>query len=319
MATSAGYDGAALCATARVVDAALDGSALARLRTALSGPLVVVAAGATRPAAVLWARLHERAGHLAWVATPGDFISRGAPPGCAVLLVSVSGANQDILAAEAVATRSGARVFAAVCDAASPLAERLGAMGGVIRVPPPPLGEAFVGPQRGVPFSILAARLYGDQVDWRPALLGARPAPPPPNRPALVVSLGAGLAAPAAVDLAQRAVESGYAPAQCSDPRDFSHGGFMTVAARPEESLVVLFALPEQRAYLDRYCQAFPPSVRTVRLDATHAGIVGALELMTAGLQTFHAAMATHGPSPTYASVPAWGRALHLTPLAGAG
>ncbi len=244
-------------------------------------------------------------------------MARGAPPGWGVLLISVSGNNQDTLAAAEAAIAGGGPVFAALCEVDSKLARQLRASGhgeGIIAVPKPPLGQEFVGPHRGVPFTILATRLY-TELDWVRPIRRGEPVPAPAERPGLIVSLGAGLAAPAALDFAQRALESGFAPALCTDPRDFSHGGFMAITERQRSTLVVVFAMASQRAYLERYCARFPSTLPCLRIEAAEDGPSGALELMTAGLRTFHAALERQGLAPTYASVPEWGRDLHHTSL----
>ena len=108
-------------ALAQRVEAKLVGWRLNRLRSALRGPLVVVCAGALRPVAALWARLHEAHGHPAWTVTPYDFIERSMPQDTQVLILSRGGRHHDILAAVRHAHRLGCSVHAVVESAKAPL------------------------------------------------------------------------------------------------------------------------------------------------------------------------------------------------------
>ena len=80
----------ALARAAEETESSLVGWRVERLRTALDGPLAVVAAGVPRAAALLWARLHEAWGRPAWATTPYEIAQRGLPQGARALVLSIA-------------------------------------------------------------------------------------------------------------------------------------------------------------------------------------------------------------------------------------
>lgn len=294
-------------------EAQLVGWRVTRMREALAGaPLCVVAAGATHGAAQLWARLHEETGHPAWAATPYDFVARPLPARTRVLMLSTSGRHHDVLRAARHAVQRAPTVHAVVCQPGTPLADVLrdaGDQNGVLTLRAAEIGDEGLLPVHGVlPMLTLAARVRGVGGLLAPVFRAAEGAAVPLERPRDVVVLGAGLAAPAASDLAVKVRESGLCPAAAHDPRDFAHGAFM--AYLPGHTVVVALGLLGQRAYLDRYLGDLPAPA--LRLQATRGGVEGALELFAQGALTLAALARAHGTWPARTDVPAWaGRLYH--------
>lgn len=276
--------------TARDIEQAITKEQAAALRARLDGPLAVVAAGGSMPAAAFWAQLHERyANQPAWALPPFALVDRGVPSGARVLVLSAGGGHHDVLRAARAATGAGAVASAVVCRPSSPLSRWMTEAGGpdaVLELPKPVAADKVLAVHAMVPLLVAAARLYGGVGPWAPCF-GAPAEPASPSRPRYVVSLGTGFAAPAAMDFAYKCKESGLAPAWYDDVRDFAHGPFITLDRVPEGALVVAFATGEQRAYLERYLEGFPTSARVVLVSVASSGITAGLELFARSMRTF--------------------------------
>lgn len=301
--------------TAERAEAALVGWRVDRLRAALRGPLAVVAAGCTATAARLWALLHRRSGQPAWVLTPDGLAEEGVPPGAGVLVISASGRHHDVLRAARIALDAGAPTHAVVADPDAPLVSLLRARDDrhqVMVLPPPVKRDQVLAVHGLVPLLVVAAQVYGEGGPFAPFFSRAEPAPVPTIRPRLVAALGSGLAGPAAFDFACRTIESGIGAAWSTDARNFAHGGFMPLADRGDEAVVVSFALPAQRAYLDRYFRVFDAGVPVVRVETPFAGTAGALDLLARGLVTFERLLLQHRQPPRIEDLPSWGAAIYF-------
>lgn len=280
----------------------------------LDGPRVFVASGATAPAACLWARAHEAAGHAAWWRTPDALEARPLPPGARVVLISVSGGNHDILRAARVARARGALALVLTAAPDAPLAVAAREAGAPVWRFPMPDGEAWIAnPLRLVALTMGAARVYGGEADWAAQLDATAPGDRPWRaRPRLIFSLGSGFAAPAAFDLSEKAVETGYAPALRADVRNFAHGALMLAAGAPEGTAAVLFTTPRGRAYAERFAAGLPPGMDRVVVAAGAEGLAGAVALLGRGTRLLDAALARDGVAPTHHDVPEWGASLHF-------
>lgn len=278
----------------------------------LAGPAVFVASGATGPAARLWASLHARAGHPAWTMTPYELEHSALPDRTTVALISVSGGNHDIVrtAHLAGARRHPMCAFTATPD--SPMATILRAAGQPIHLlPEPPDEHLLASPLRIVGLAVAAARVYGGPGRWGDVLVDGPCAAELPRRPRLLFGLGAGLAAPAAHDLCEKALESGYAPAVWTDLRNLAHGGLMAMAGDPSSAAVVLFCTAPQAEYTRRYAAALPSELATVVVQSAADGPHAALELIGAGIRLFESALQAAKMYPTHHAVPRWGREIH--------
>jgi hypothetical protein len=301
--------------TAERTEAALVGWRLDRLRRAIDGPLAVVASGGSMTAARFWVLLHRRAGSPAWALTPDGLIEEGVPPGTRVLILSAAGRHHDVLRAARRAIDLRVPTHAVVGDGEAPLGALLRGHDDshqVFVLPRPERRDQVLAVHALVPFLVLAAQLYGEGEPVAPVFDGATAADLPEGRAGMVVSLGAGVGAPAAFDFAWRTLESGFAPAWSTDARNFAHGAFMPFVQRGGDGMVLSFAPRAQRAYLDAYFRAFDPAVQVVRIETALDGAMGALDLLVRGLATFDRLLARHRVEPRIEDLPAWGTAIYF-------
>ncbi|MCA9538305.1 MAG: hypothetical protein KC620_05425 [Myxococcales bacterium] len=137
----------------------------------------------------------------------------------------------------------------------------------------------------------------------------------PSGRPRDVVVLGSGLAAPAAMDFAQKLRECGFAPARQTDPRDFAHGDFMAFDAA--QTWMVAFGHGAQLAYLGRYLDPLPAELSVARVFDPDPGAAGAIGLFARARASFAALVEAHALHPGPADVPRWAGRLYQLPLDG--
>ncbi len=275
----------------------LVGWRIERLRTALDGPLAVVAAGQTHAAALLWARLHEAGGHPAWAMTPYDLLHRGVSPGVRVLVLSVSGRHHDLLAAARLVAGEHPTI-AVTCDRSAPLARVVrGAAddSDAVVLPRAP------SPASIVPMAVLAARVYAGMGSWVAAFRSARPATLHATPPRTVVCVGAGLAYPAAYDFAARCLCTGFAPARATDIRNLAHAESASYDPT-RDWLLAAAAGPEQRTYIKRATETLPDGAASICLESDRTDAHAALELLGQSIVTFAALEDPSGDRPDWAT-----------------
>ncbi|MFO0589690.1 MAG: hypothetical protein U0441_19280 [Polyangiaceae bacterium] len=304
----------ALEQTARDAEGAFSASQIDAFRRTIDGPLAVVAAGGSGPAASFWAQLHERTtGYPAWPISPFALVDRGVPRGARVVLLSAAGSNHDILQAARRAIESKWPASAVVCRVESPLGQLVKEAGGAdsaLEMAKPTAADQILAVHAMVPLLVAAARVYGGVGPWAGCLSGAGTVIAT-ERPRYVVSLGTGLAGPAAADFAYKCKESGLCPAWYDDVRDFAHGPFLTIHNVPEGALLAAFSTGPQRDYMDRFVARLPDTLRVARITAEGDGIGAGLSLFASAMRTFEplarAADVLYGPE----RIPAWGAAIH--------
>jgi hypothetical protein len=295
--------------TALVAEAALDEASFAGLRERIAGPLAVVASGGGTPGALLWAQLHAASGYPAWPMTPHELIEQGVPAGARVLLLSSGARHHDILRVARHAAAAGWPMSAVTCSPGAPLAgivrEAAASEEAVLELQAPLHADPFLPVHGTIPILLMAAHFYGGSGPFAPCF-EMQPEAVPAGRPRALAALGAGVAAPAALDLAVKAQESGLCSAFSTDVRNVSHGQLVAIARAPEEGLVVVFGAAAQRAYLDRWTGCLPPSLPVLRLEVDGAGPGAALALMARGLRTFEALAVAAGHPLGFEHVPRW-------------
>ena len=299
--------------TAAELEQALNPRALERFRARLDGPLAVVASGGSFTAAVLWARLHETAGHPAWAMTPYSFAERTLPAGTRVALLSVGGNHHDILRTARLARDRGYDLRAVTGRGDSPLARevmRHVSPDDLLVTPESRHADGLIAVHGTVVFSVLAAHLYTSAGPWAPCFdaggVALRTSPP-----SFVVAFGAGPGEPAAVDFANKCQESGLAPAWHTDLRHFAHGQWMSLHADPDGLLLVAFASRSQRPYLERFAAVLPSSITLRPIVVDTDGTEAALSLLSRSMRSFETLVALGRGAPTLEDVPPWCRTLY--------
>jgi D-arabinose 5-phosphate isomerase GutQ len=284
-------------------------------------PLVIVGSGGSVSAGELAMRLHVAyAGLPASVLTPLEFIRRPVPDDSAVLLLSASGRNPDILAAARHAVSAECQVIAALLTRpGSPLARQLRAARHalVLEVAGPVRSDGFLATNSLLLSSALLLRSYGAPL---PSTLPSFEGEPDGYTDAgllreiltrqSVVALASNWALPAAVDLESRWGESGLAPITVLDPRNFAHGRHTGLARRHDATFVLGMAAGEDRV-LEETLGILPPQLSVGLLQSRLSGPAGGLDLIARVIQLTGPGSADRGFDAGRPVVPAFGRQLY--------
>ncbi|MEZ4465837.1 MAG: hypothetical protein R3F43_15590 [bacterium] len=182
--------------------------------------------------------------------------------------------------------------------------------GDVTVLPRPPQPATLADPRVAVPMLALAGSVHGGvDLDTLEAL---QVPPPPAERPALVICLGTGLAAPAAADFASRCRESGLALAVATDRRDATHGDLLQVD--PARTWLVQFFDPAEAGQIDAYNRRLPAELAVTCVQAGGPLSTGAIALCVAGGLLFQATADRFAVHPRVEALPEWMKALYRLP-----
>jgi len=282
-------------------------------------PLVAVGSGGSATAAHLAALLHRfQAGSFARYTTPLELLlSEPNLRDAAVLLLSASGKNRDVLAALECCIQRDARTVATLCTRrGSPLATRARRFerGYVFEEDAPSGKDGFLATNSLLATCIFIARAYGAKLPERFSAEGPWQVPDVSGRYVVEVLHG-GWSSPVATDLESKLNESAIASAQLSDYRNFGHGRHFWLARRASDTIVVALITPETSRLAARTCALLPQEVPVFELRTIHEGPLGTIDLL---LQGFHLVGILGGRQafdPGRPTVPEFGRKLyHLAP-----
>lgn len=294
------------------------------IRAVASHPLLVVGSGGSVSAAYLVARLHQSFARLpARVITPFEFILLPPDQLSAVLLLSGSGSNPDIInAAKHAATAEYPVVAAVVARTGSPLVSLLRGYryGYCVEFAPPSGKDGFLATNSLLATVVLLTRTYGSVFNQN-----ATPVTIPTvdhdvdsralDRPLLTV-LAAGWSWPAATDFESKCNEAGLGTVVCTDYRNFAHGRHYGLERRSRNTTVVAFVSPDCESVASATLKGLPSEVPVVRVSTESADATGAIELL---LQTFELVgrIAARGKiDPGQPRVPDFGRKLYHMDIA---
>jgi DNA-binding MurR/RpiR family transcriptional regulator len=279
-------------------------------------PLIAVGSGGSSTAAHLAALLHRyRCRGFARHATPLELmLSEPGLHGAALLLLSASGKNRDVLDALDHGLRFDARTIATICtQSGSPLAARARAFGRahVFDDDIPGGKDGFLATNSLFATCVLLARAYS--VDLPPDIDIAAKLNLLHNDEgrATVVVLHGGWSSPVATDLESKLNESAIAGALVSDYRNFGHGRHLWLARRREETLIVLLATPETKTIAERTRALLPKDFPVAELSTTHEGAAGTLALLVQAFHLVGELGQKQGYDPGRPSVPEFGRKLY--------
>ena len=301
----------------------LDVSALTEVvQTLRARPLVVIGSGGSLTSASFVARLHESGTHLpARVLTPLEFLQNPVLHDSAVLLLSASGSNPDILAAARHAVISEAVTLASVSTrVGTPLSAQLGQhrYATAFELSGPSSKDGFLATNSLVLTCAAMARAYDREM---PADLPALADPPKTDllvhsllHPRTVV-LASGWAQAAAVDLESKWSEMGFGCVTVTDPRNFAHGRHYGLSRCLDETLVLGLTTPAEATILEQTLAKLPRTVMAPILDSPLLGPAGSLDLIVRVLFLTGAVGQHVGLDPGRPRVPAFGRALYHAKL----
>ena len=276
-------------------------------------PLLAIGSGGSSTAAHFAALLHrERHRMPARHATPLDvLVSEPGLSQSAVLLVSASGRNGDVLAAfDACRAAEVPAVATVTTRPESPLAERARSYtrSYVLDAEAPAGKDGYLATNSLAATMALLLRAYGIDLPANPTPTSFDP-DALRERPTAVILHG-GWGAPVATDLESKLNESALAAALVADYRNFGHGRHLWLARKAEETVVVALITPDVEELAERTLALVPADVRVVRVATASRGPAGTVDLLVRAFALVAAFASATGADPGRPSVPAFGRRL---------
>jgi D-arabinose 5-phosphate isomerase GutQ len=283
-------------------------------------PLLAVGSGGSTTAAHLAALMHRFHGRaFARHTTPLEILlSEPNLTDAAVLLLSASGKNRDVLATLERCIQRDVRVIATLSmQCGSPLATtaRRVERAYVFEEEVPCGKDGFLATNSLLATCILIARAYGiefpktfstPQLQLSVAKLG---------EPSAALVLHGGWGSPVATDLESKLNESAIVSTQLSDYRNFGHGRHLWLARRASETIVITIVTPETSKLAERTRMLLPRDIPVIEIKTADEGPIGTIDLL---LQSFHLVGklgALQSFDPGRPTVPQFGRKLyHLAP-----
>ena len=283
-------------------------------------PLFSVGSGGSLTVAAFWAMVHEQwTGMPAKHGTPLELLALPSARNYAIGLISARGSNPDIVKAfESAALRESKRLLAITFAKGSKLdaRERQYPWASVINFRPPIGRDGFLATNSLLSFMVIIHRAYAAAAGMELALPPKLPEPRTSGTlsgPTTMTYsiLYAGWATVAAMDLESKLVEGGLADVHYADLRNFAHGRHHWLARRGDTTTVVTLTTPEWSDLADKTIALLPSRIKTIRLDSSNDGPLGAIELVNGGLRLIGQIASQQAFDPGKPNVPEFGRQLY--------
>jgi hydroxymethylpyrimidine pyrophosphatase-like HAD family hydrolase/fructoselysine-6-P-deglycase FrlB-like protein len=289
-------------------------------------PLLAAGSGGSLTAAHLAALLHEeKTGMVSKGITPLDLVSiRTSLRKTSILFITAEGQNSDILAAFKYAAMSEPRQLMAICTRSqSPLANltKNFRYAGLLDQDIPTGKDGFLATNSLLATTTILCRGYQD-VSRKSFTLPTDLIPEEDfseilnNSPSLLerntwVVLYGGWGYPAATDLESKFTEAALGQIQLADYRNFAHGRHYWLAKHGEQTGVICLITPEEEEIASKTIELLPEGIPIIKIFTSHAGPVGAIELLVKILFFVGVVGETKGVDPGRPNVPAFGRKIY--------
>ena len=278
-------------------------------------PFFTVGSGGSLAGAAYWSMAHElMTGQPSKYGTPLELLALPSVSPYAVGLMSAGGGNPDIVQSLTHAARDGSLgQFILTFAKASQLneeAERHGTAH-VISFAPPIPKDGYLATNSLLASMVLVLRGYCAASGIEQLLLSELPAPrkvdvnPDISTYSLLYAVWGNAAV---VDFESKLVEGGVANIHLTDLRNYAHGRYHWLERHGKTTALVALITPEWAPLLDRTLEHLSPSVEVIRLQASHEGPLGAIELVVEQMRLFGQIAAAHGLDPGNPPAPKFGR-----------
>ncbi len=280
-------------------------------------PFFTVGSGGSLAGAAYWSMVNElMTGQPSKYGTPLELLALPSVSPYAVGLMSAGGGNPDIVQSLTHAACDGSpSQFILTFAKASQLNEEAQrhSTAQVIRFSPPIPKDGFLATNSLLASMVLVIRAYCAASGLEEMVLSDLPAPRPvdinPNISTYSL-LYAGWGIVAAVDFESKLMEGGVASVHLTDLRNYAHGRHHWLERHGESTALVALVTPEWATLLDRTLEQISPSVEVIRLQASHDGPLGAIELVVEQMRLFGQIAAAHGMDPGNPPAPEFGKGL---------
>ena len=280
-------------------------------------PFFTVGSGGSLAGAAYWSMVNEQmTGQSSKFGTPLDLVALPSVSPYAVGLMSAGGGNPDIVQALThAACDCSPGQFILTFAKASQLNEEAQRHNSahVISFAPPIPKDGYLATNSLLASMVLVLRGYCAASESEQLMLSDLPATrqvdvnPDISTYSL---LYAGWGIVAAVDFESKLVESGVANIHLTDLRNYAHGRYNWLERHGESTALVALVTPEWAPLLDRTLEQLSPAVEVIRLQSSHEGPLGAIELVVEQMRLFGQIAAAHGLDPANPPASEFGRGL---------
>ena len=287
-------------------------------------PLLVVGSGGSFSAADFIARLHEQAtGNISRAITPLGVFSTSVDPGRhAILFLTASGNNKDILRAVDAAIQQEFAAIAVFCaKVSSRVLQRVlhYAHVDVFEYPNPAGKDGFLAVNSLLSTCILTSRAYNaipEKEDLYQQLMTSVPDFESPEWKTTlsrrtIVALGGGWAWPALIDLESKIAEAALNNIFISDFRNFGHGRHHWFNKKGHESALLVIETPSLALLAKKTMELLPSEFPTAILRSSSDGPLASIDLL---IQIFHLVGQmgkSSGIDPGRPKIPEFGRKIY--------
>lgn len=298
------------------------------IETITQFPLLVVGSGGSFSAAHFVARLNEqKSGKLARAITPLEFIFSTVNPSLhAVLFLTASGNNKDILKAFEYAVQHEFAAIAIVCASiGSKIAKRASSFSyvHVIEYPNPAIKDGFLAVNSLLSINILIARAYyaiDTSNDSIQKLIDFKPNFQKSNWDTILnrktlIALGAEWAWPALVDLESKFTEAALGNVLITDFRNFGHGRHHWFDKKGDESALLVLETPQVASLALKTITILPAKFPRIVIKSLFSGPLACIDLLIQIFYFVNEAGKRANIDPGKPRIPEYGRKMyHISP-----
>ncbi len=294
------------------------------ISTLMPYPLLVIGSGGSLSGAHFVAQVHEQVtGNMAKAITPLEFIySEIDPTSHAILFLTASGNNKDIIGAFEKAIQFEYVVIGVICARPSSKISRIAKLYPHIQFfdyKNPAGKDGFLAVNSLLSTCILAVRAYGalDLTRTLPEKLYELKADFNSCKwdtffqRKTIIAVGAGWAWPALIDLESKFTEAALGNVIISDLRNFAHGRHNWFDKKGDESVLFVLETPQTRKLAQKTINLLPDQYPRVVLSSSLSGPLACIHLFIQVSELVNEAGKRLGIDPGNPKVPEFGRKIY--------
>lgn len=301
------------------------------ISTFIPYPLFIVGSGGSLSGAHFVAKIHEEVtGKMAKPVSPLEFIySQVNPAVHAVLFLSASGNNKDIIDAFESAIQSEFAVIGIICAQQNSKISEIAKLYSHIQLfeyKNPAVKDGFLAVNSLLSTCILAARAYNVlalathpiekifefELDFNSHMWNLI------FQRKTIIALGAGWAWPALIDLESKFTEAALGNVILSDIRNFAHGRHNWFDKKGDESALLVLETPQTKKIAQKTMDLLPDQYPGVVLKSSFDGPLACLQLYIQVFYLVNEAGKRLNIDPGKPKVPDFGRKIYHIGLSGA-
>lgn len=261
------------------------------LDEALKEPLFVIGSGGSSCACVFLTLLQLSKGYLSSTFTPLDFqyAKNAVDKNCAVVLISASGKNSDILFAFDTALKQEPKNIISLClNKNTPLNEKSlkYSIANAVEFENPAGKDGFLATNSLIAYFVLIQRMYKRPLKIKKLIPSEKFLTEIKNfcnqldEDFTITVLFGGWGKPAAIDLESKFSEAGLGNILLCDYRNFGHGRHNWFDKKKQQSAIISLISPEELNLAERTLNLLPTTIPVLKIDSKFDSCDASLDLL---------------------------------------